>query len=51
MLEINTNELMGEKEFFDELKQVNHKLIMHERWLLVAISKSFTHRKETEVEK
>ena len=50
MLEINTNEIMGEKEFFDEMKNMNHKLNLHERWLLVTVAKAFTHWEETEVE-
>ena len=41
---------MGEKEFFDEMKQMNHKLNLHERWLLVTIAKAFTPWEETEVD-
>ena len=50
MLEINTNEIMGEKEFFDEMKNMNHKLNLHERWLLVTVAKAFTHWEDTEVD-
>ena len=50
MLEINTNEIMGEKEFFDEMKQMNHKLNLHERWLLVTVAKACTHWEDTEVD-
>ena len=33
--------LMGEKEFFDEMKSINQYLSMEDRWLLVSIGKAF----------
>ena len=38
---VDNEMLMGEKEFFDVMKNINQYLSMADRWLLASIGKAF----------
>ena len=38
--------MMGEKEFFDKMKEENQYLSSQERWLLSKVVESFTHKRK-----
>ena len=38
--------IMGEKEFFDKMKEENQYLSSQERWLLSKIVESFTYKRK-----